>query len=211
MSLIREIQRSAVDPQIDVTGTLFKVYLLAQRIDSSSIVNWVRGEMLSFQSLNSVLPLYRLIEPTFRVSETLSGNIFAERDLTAHELEIITGTSNIGKLPRLPVRLSFPEINRLVKLDSPVDEQHLTSNEIEDYRDTILKTGKFLNVSVLFSNAELAHVEPSIRLVILNMTYEMEKKIPNIKKLGVDDIHDWTKYGAGLNRWFYDIIFPISV
>jgi hypothetical protein len=60
MTLLRELQRDALDPNLDITTLLRKARVLAARLDNPDFVAWIQHELNGYPD-QAVLPEYRVL------------------------------------------------------------------------------------------------------------------------------------------------------
>lgn len=176
MSLLYDIQAAAVDEAADLGPILLKVRLLAARLESQPLADWVRHESEGYPA-DSAVPDYRIIPVTY--SATFSGPFgtginnapipsvliekFAGAQWTHYEMR-----QSIAAVDHLLA--SVAKGNGALSIDASNLILRLQGKLYPDYACNAV-TGSVPAAAI----AELRH---SVRGRILELTIELEKSVP---------------------------------
>lgn len=175
MSLLHQIQESVVQEGSDLGSVLLKLRLLAARLGSEVLEEWVKHESEGYPK-EAELPDYRIIGVSYR--GTFSGPFgsgIKNAQIPPYLIEKYAGNSwtNHGILE------SIAAVDELVK--SSADGGSLgidASNLILLLQGKIYEGYACNDIAGTISRVSLSEIQQAVRSRILELTLELEKSIP---------------------------------
>jgi len=181
MSLLSEIQESVVQPDTDTGPILLKLRLLAARVGSVSLEEWVKYESEGYPS-DIEVPSYRIIGVSYR--GTFSGPFGSRIENAPIPLYLIEEFA--GKnWTKYRVRESMAAIDDLLASSS----DRGGSLEIDASNLILLLQGKIYpkcacnEIKGVVSRSALAEIRHSVRSRILELTIQIERSVPEAAKI----------------------------
>ncbi|WP_299315773.1 hypothetical protein, partial [uncultured Halomonas sp.] len=175
MSLLHQIQESVVQEGSDLGSVLLKLRLLAARLGSEILEEWVKHESEGYPN-GAELPDYRIIGVSYR--GTFSGpfgSAIKNAQIPPYLIEKYAGDS----WTNYEVRESISAVDELVK--SSADGGSLgidASNLILLLQGKVYERYACNDVSGEISRVSLSEIQQSVRSRILELTLEIERSIP---------------------------------
>lgn len=181
MSLLYEIQESIVQSDADIGPVLLKLRLLAARLGSVSLEEWVKYESEGYPT-DIEVPPYRIIGVSYR--GTFSGPFgsgIKNAPIPSYLIEKFAGK----QWTRYQVRESIAAIDELLNASSDKGG----SLEIDASNLILLLQGKIYpdyacnEIRGTVSRAAFAEIRHSVKNRILELTIQIEKTFPEATKI----------------------------
>lgn len=176
MSLLHQIQESVVQDGVNLGSVLLKLRLLAARLGSDDLEEWVKYESEGYPS-NAVLPEYRIIGVTY--TGTFSGP-FGSGIKNAPIPPILIEQFADDSWNSHSVRQSIAAVGELVKSSPEGGIFHINASNL-----ILLLQGKIYEnyacnaISGSISVVSLSEISQAVRNRVLELTIELEKSIPS--------------------------------
>jgi hypothetical protein len=175
LALLHQIQESVVQNGADLGSILLKLRLLASRLGSEILEEWVKHESEGYPE-NADIPSYRVIE--VRYNGTFSGPFgsgIKNAPIPPHLIEKFAGKN----WTNYKIRESIAAIDDLVKSSTNGGCLGINaSNLILLLQGKIYKDYACNDISGFISRTSLAEIQQTVRSRILELTLELEKSIP---------------------------------
>lgn len=175
MSLLHQIQESVVQEGSNLGSVLLKLRLLAARLGSDVLEEWVKHESEGYPK-NVEVPSYRVIGVSYR--GTFSGPFgsgIKNAQIPTHLIEKYAGKC----WTNYEIRDSIAAVDELVK--SSTDGGSLginASNLILVLQGKIYEGYACNDIAGTISRVALSEIQQAVRGRILELTLELEKSIP---------------------------------
>lgn len=175
MSLLHQIQESVVQEGSDLGSVLLKLRLLAARLGSEILEEWVKHESEGYSN-EAELPDYRIIGVSYR--GTFSGPLgsgIKNAPIPPYLIEKYAGAS----WTNYEIRESISAVDELVK--SSADGGSLgidASNLILLLQGNVYEGYACNEIAGNISRVSLSEIQQAVRSRILELTLELEKSIP---------------------------------
>ena len=175
MSLIHEIQAAVLQEGTDIAPILLKLRLLAARIGSDPLADWVRNESEGY-SHDSEIPDYRYLNVTYTAS--FAGSFGAS--ITNAPISSLMVNKYAGEnWVRNGMRESMAAVDDLLTSAENGKEIGIdAANLMHLFQGNIYPNYNCISVTGLISKSALASIRHSVRSRILEFTIELEKSIP---------------------------------
>lgn len=176
MSLLQQIQESVVQEGADLGSILLKLRLLAARLGSDTLEEWVKHESEGYPR-DSDVPSYRVVGVTYR--GTFSGPFGSginNAQIPPYLIEKHAGES----WTKYEVRESIAAVDEMVKKNASdggsfgID----ASNLILLLQGKVYKGYACNDVSGSISPTSLYEIQQAVRSRILELTIELERSVP---------------------------------
>lgn len=175
MSILREIQASLISDQPNLGSILLKLRLLAARLDSDILGDWVKHELSGYPA-DVELPKYRIIGVSFK--GTFSGPFNSginNAPIPSALVEKFAGE----KWTNHRVREGIAAIDDLVKGAQESGSLGLDcSNLILPLQGKIYKDYACNDITGTISRSSLVQIQNEVKSRVLELTIELEKSIP---------------------------------
>ena len=175
MSLLHQIQESVVQEDCDLGSVLLKLRLLAARLGSDVLEEWVKHESEGYPT-DAEVPSYRVIGVSYR--GTFSGPFgsgIQNAPIPPYLIEEFAGKS----WTNYEFRESIAAVDDLVKSSTDSGVVRLdTSNLILLLQGKIYERYTCIDISGTVSRTALSEIQQAVRSRILGLTLELEKSIP---------------------------------
>jgi len=176
MSLLYEIQASIVQDGTDLGSILLKLRLLAARLGSEPLEEWIKHESEGYLR-DSEVPSYRVVGVTYR--GTFSGPFgsgIKNAPIPPYLIEKFGGKS----WTKYEIRESIAAIEELIKSSAEGDGTLGidASNLILLLQGKVYKDYACNDVQGTISRASLAELQYAVRSRILELSLELEKSVP---------------------------------
>lgn len=206
MSLLHDIQAAVLQESADLGPILLKVRLLAARLGSQPLADWVKHESEGYPP-DAPVPDYRVIPVTY--TATFSGPFGSEirnAPIPPYLIEKFAGQH----WTKYEIRQSVAAVDDLLAT-SPKGHGSL---RIDAANLILLLQGKVYegyacnSVTGSISRASLAALRHSVRSRVLELTIELERAIPEAASIamGPGD-HNAIKNSAAASQIFQQIIY----
>lgn len=176
MSLLQQIQESVVQEASDLGSILLKLRLLAARLNSDTLGEWVRYESEGYPK-DAEVPSYRIVGVTYRGTFSgLFGSGIQNAQIPPYLIEKYAGKS----WTNYEIRESIAAIDEMVKRNN-IDGG---SFGIDASNLILLLQGKIYDgyacndVAGAISPAAFYEIQQTVRSKILELTIELEKSVP---------------------------------
>ncbi|QPI44519.1 MULTISPECIES: hypothetical protein [Pectobacterium] len=175
MSLLHQIQESVVQDGSSLGPILLKLRLLAARLGSNDLEEWVRHESEGYP-LDAVLPDYRIVGVTYK--GTFSGP-FGSGIKNAPIPPILIKQFADDSWNNFSVRESIAAVGELVKASADGGSLGINASNL-----ILLLQGKIYDgyacndISGDISVVSLSEISQAVRNRVLELTIELEKSIP---------------------------------
>jgi len=185
MSLLSEIQESVVQPDTDTGPILLKLRLLAARVGSVFLEEWVKYESEGYPS-DIEVPSYRIIGVSY-IGTFFGpfGSGIKNAPISSYLIEKFAGEN----WTKYRVRESIAAIDDLLASSS----NRGCSLEIDASNLILLLQGKIYpdyacsEIRGIISRSALAEIRHSVRNRILELTIQIEKSVPEAAKITFDN------------------------
>ncbi|MFZ5188042.1 hypothetical protein [Enterobacter hormaechei] len=176
MSLLHQIQESVVQDGSSLGPILLKLRLLAARLGSNDLEEWVKHESEGYPQ-DAVLPDYRIVGVTYK--GTFSGP-FGSGIKNAPIPPILIKTFTNDSWNNYSVRESIAAVDELVKVSTKGGSLGINaSNLILLLQGKIYKGYACNDISGDISVVSLSEISQAVRNRVLELTIEFEKSIPS--------------------------------
>lgn len=175
MSLLHQIQESVVQDGANLGSTLLKLRLLAARLGSNDLEEWVMHESEGYPQ-DAVLPEYRIVDVTYKGD--FSGR-FGAGIKNAPIPPILITTFADDSWNSHPIRESIAAVDELVKSSAKGGTLWINSSDL-----ILLLQGKIYSqyacydVSGTISAVSLSEIIQTVKNKVLELTIQLEKSIP---------------------------------
>jgi len=175
LSLLHQIQESVVQEGSDLGSVLLKLRLLAARLGSEVLEEWVKHESEGYPK-DAVLPKYRVVCVSYRGTFTGSfGASITNAQIPSYLIEKFAGDSWIN----YEIRDSIAAVDELVKSSSDGGVLSIdASNLILLLQGKVYEGYACNDVSATMSRVSFSEIQQAVRSRILELTLELEKSIP---------------------------------
>lgn len=175
MSLLQQIQESVVQEGSDLGSILLKLRLLAARLGSDALEEWVKHESEGYPK-DAEVPPYRIVGVTYR--GTFSGSFGSginNAQIPPYLIEKHAGES----WTKYEVRESVAAVDEMVKMSSDGGDLGIdASNLILLLQGKIYEGYACNDVSGTISFTAFYEIQQTVRSRILELTLELEKSVP---------------------------------
>lgn len=175
MSLLQQIQESVVQEGSDLGSILLKLRLLAARLGSDTLEEWVKHESEGYPK-DAEVPPYRIVGVTYR--GTFSGSFGSginNAQIPQYLIEKHAGES----WTKYEVRESIAAVDEMVKKSSDGGTLGIdASNLILLLQGKIYEGYACNDVSGTISLTAFYEIQQTVRSRILELTLELEKSVP---------------------------------
>lgn len=182
MSILREIQISVVQDDSDIGSILLKLRLLASRLGSNPLEEWVKFESEGYPS-NFEVPSYRVIAVSY--TGTFSGPFgsgIKNAPIPPYLIEKFAGKN----WTNYKIRESIAAVDELTKGSNDLSLGIDASNLILLLQGKIYPDYTCVSINGHISRSSLANIQYSVRSRILDLTVELEKSIPEIANINLE-------------------------
>lgn len=175
MSLLQQIQESVVQEGSDLGSILLKLRLLAARLGSDTLEEWVKHESEGYPK-DAEVPPYRIVGVTYR--GTFSGSFGSginNAQIPPYLIEKHAGES----WTKYEVRESIAAVDEMIKKSSDGGTLGIdASNLILLLQGKIYEGYACNDVSGTISLTAFYEIQQTVRSRILELTLELEKSVP---------------------------------
>jgi hypothetical protein len=181
MSLLREIQEAIVDPDKSLGPILLKVRLLADRLGSDQLEEWVKYESEGYPP-DIEVPDYRRVEVSYVGNFANIAWRYENQQIPPALIKKYAGAA----WNPIPMRESISAIDQLLR--STQDGGTLTidaSNLILILQDKIMDGMQCHAVSGRISLTAVREIESTVRARILELTMRLEKEVPGASEVTI--------------------------
>lgn len=195
MGLLAEIQSAVLQDQSDIAPILLKLRMLAARLGSQPLAEWVKHESEGYPSGVDV-PDYRILGVSYRA--TFSGPFgsgIKNAPISPYLIERFAGKS----WTRYEMRQSIAAVDELLS-----SSEKGGSLQIEASNLILLLQGKVYedyacnSVTGTISRASLAAIRHAVLNRVLELTLEIEKSIPEAVSVSLANPGDLSGSAAGV-------------
>ena len=175
MSLLHQIQEAVVQEGADLGSVLLKLRLLASRLGSDILEEWVKHESEGYPK-DAELPTYRIVDVSYTGSFAGSfGASINNVKIPTYLVEMHAGEAWTKK----EVRESIAVVGELLKMSAEKGGLGIdASNLILLLQGKIYKDYSCIDISSSISRTSIAEIQQAVRARILELTLELEKSIP---------------------------------
>lgn len=175
MSLLQQIQESVVNEKSDLGSILLKLRLLAARLGSDILEEWVKHEAEGYPEEVEV-PSYRVVGVSYRGSFSGAfGSGINNAQIPPYLIEKIAGDS----WTKYQVRESISVVDEMVKNSGDGGSLGIdASNLILILQGKVYKGYSCYDISGSISPTEFYEIQQTVRSRILELTIELEKSVP---------------------------------
>lgn len=195
MGLLAEIQSAVLQDQSDIAPILLKLRMLAARLGSQPLAEWVKHESEGYPSAVDV-PDYRTLGISYRA--TFSGPFGSginNAPISPYLIEKFAGKS----WTRYEMRQSIAAVDELLS-----NSEKGASLQLEASNLILLLQGKVYedyacnSVTGTISRASLAAIRHAVLNRVLELTLEIEKSIPEAVSVSLANPGDLSGSAAGV-------------
>lgn len=175
MSLLHQIQESVIQEGCDLGSVLLKLRLLASRLGSNVLEDWVRHESDGYPN-GAEVPPYRSICVSFRGTFLGPfGSGVRNAPIPPYLIEKYAGE----KWTKYEARQSIAAIGDLLKRNTNAGNLQIDSSNLILLLQGKIYEGYACNEIIgSISESELSGIQQAVRSRILELTLELEKSIP---------------------------------
>lgn len=177
MSLLQEIQESVVQEGSHLGSILLKLRLLAARLGSDILKEWVKHESEGYPR-DAEVPSYRILELTYRgLFSDPFGSTIRDRQIPLPLIKKYAGEC----WTKHEVTVSIAAIDEMLKGQESGGSKPFcidAANLIPLLQGKIYESHACNGVSGLISPTELYEIQQIVRSRILELTFELEKSVP---------------------------------
>lgn len=175
MGLLHDIQAAVVEEGTDLGPILLKVRLLAARLGSQPLADWVRHESEGYP-LDAPLPDYRIISVSY--TATFSGPFgsgIRNAPIAPYLIEKFAG----NRWNKHEMRQSIAAVDDLLANSKDNGSLHINaSNLILLLQGKVYEDYACNDVTGRIPRAALAEIRHAVRSRVLELTIELEKSVP---------------------------------
>ncbi|MDH2291566.1 hypothetical protein QD172_09930 [Cobetia sp. 10Alg 146] len=175
MSLLHQVQESVVQEGSDLGSVLLKLRLLAARLGSEILEEWVKHESEGYPK-EAELPDYRIIGVSYR--GTFSGPFgsgIKNAPIPSYLIEKFAGAS----WTNYEIRESISAVDELVKRSADGGSLGIdASNLILLLQGNVYENYACNEIAGNISRVSLSEIQQAVRSRILELTLQLEKSIP---------------------------------
>lgn len=182
MGLLHSIQESVLDPDSGLAPLLLRVRLLAARLGSQPLADWVRHESDGYPD-DAAVPDYRVLDVSYKASFSGPyGSGINNAPIPPHLIEKFAGTN----WTEHRIRQSMAAIDELVAPSADGGGLGINADNL-----MLLLQGKVypgyncFTVSGSISRAAVVALQHAVRSRILELTVELEKSVPGAAEIAV--------------------------
>jgi hypothetical protein len=213
MSLLREIQALIVEENQNLGSIMLKLRLLAARLGSSPLEDWVKYESEGYPA-NVEVPDYRKIGVSYRASFSGPfGSGINNAPIPSYLVQEHCGEQWVT----YEVRQSVAGLDDLLSSSSDGDGTLTleTSNLILLLQGKVYEGYNCNSVTGIISRAALTELQHSVRTRILELTIELERSVPIAAEVGLSKPTEDTSASADTvtqitNQTIYGNVTAIS-
>ena len=184
MSLFDQIQLSVMQEDTSLSAVLLKLRLLASRLDSDPMEQWVREEMEGYTS--DAVPPYRVLSVAYR--GTFSGPLgsgFQDVPIPSALVDEVAGNKH---WTQYKMTKSISAIDQLARSAQAGGELQIEcSNLILLLKGKMYPKYACTDVVGAVSPAQMVNILDVVRSKVLDLTIAMAKADPNVRKVGASD------------------------
>jgi hypothetical protein len=175
MSLLHQIQESVVQENAELSSVLLKLRLLASRLGSDVLEEWVKHESEGYP-VDADVPSYRIVGVSFR--GTFSGPFGAGVNNAPIPTYLVA--KHAGKQwTEYKIRESIAGVGELLKMSAKEGSLGIdASNLILLLQGKVYEDYACLEIKGTISRTAITEIQQSVRSKILELTLELEKSIP---------------------------------
>ncbi|QOG07516.1 hypothetical protein IGS74_04585 [Aureimonas sp. OT7] len=183
MSLLIDIQTAATDGSTSLSTLLRKCRLLASRLESDPLEEWVRWELDGYEPAAEV-PAYRKVALSFR--GTFSGPFGAQISNAPLPQYLVAKASGQPDVATLSYRSSIATIEGLVEKTGTASIN--MDNMILLLRDTFYEGYSLVAFSAEFPYSALAGIESAVRNRVLEFAIALWRSEPAAREINVGSV-----------------------
>ena len=182
MTLLHEIQAELLDPKSSIGPILLKLRYLADRLGSDILEEWVKYETEGYPEGVEV-PAYRQAQAAYRGTFVNIVQQLTDVPIPNALIESIAGPD----WTRFAIRDSIAVIDTIVAGDAKELQNYGVSagNLILALRGKVYPDHEPISISGKFSGSPFSTVHHVVRAKILDLTLELEKKVPIAKDVEI--------------------------
>jgi hypothetical protein len=175
LSLLHQIQESVVQEGSDLGSVLLKLRLLAARLGSNVLEEWVKHESEGYPKEVEV-PAYRIVGVSYKgMFSGPYGSGIKNAQIPPYLIEKFAGKS----WTNYEIRESIAAVDELVKSSTEGGSLGIdASNLILLLQGKVYEGYACNDISGTISRTSLSEIQQSVRSRILELTLELEKSIP---------------------------------
>lgn len=182
MSLLHEIQAAVLNEDADLAPILLKLRLLASRIESQPLADWVRHESEGYPA-DAEVPDYRILPVSYKANFSGPlGSGIKNAPISPYLIEKFAGKQWV----RYEMRESIAAVDDLLAHSTEGGSLGINAANL-----ILLLQGKVYpdyacnSVTGTISRSALAAIRHSVRSRVLELTIELEKSIPEASSLSL--------------------------
>lgn len=182
MSLLHDIQTAILQEDADLSPILLKLRLLAARLGSQPLADWVRHESEGYPS-DGDLPSYRVISISY--TGTFSGPFgsgIQNAPISPYLIKKFAGDSWVQH----ELRQSIASVDELLRSSAKGGSLGINAaNLIHLLQGNVYPDYACNSVIGTISHAALAELRHSVRSRVLELTIELEKSVPEASSVSL--------------------------
>jgi hypothetical protein len=179
MSLLHEIQEAIIEPTVELGPVLLKLRLLADRLGSEQLEEWVKYESEGYPP-NVEVPEYRYVEVSYTGNFQNIAWQATNQPIPPYLIE-----EHCGKQwTRKAVRESIAAVDELLKGEGGaigID----AANLVLILQDKVYEGMNCTSVNGRISRTSILEIQNTVRARILELTMKLEKEIPGTAEITV--------------------------
>ncbi len=181
MGLLHEIQEALIDPNSQLGPILLKIRLLADRIGSNELEEWVRHESEGYPDRDSV-PDYRRIEVAYYVS-------FADIVWRGENQQIPPAVieKHCGEQwNTVHLTNSIGAIDQLIAMGADGNEVGVEcSNLLLLLQGKLFDGASLTSVRSRLNSSAISEIQNTVRSRVLELTMRLEREVPGIAEVAI--------------------------
>lgn len=175
MSLLHQIQEEVVQEGSDLGSVLLKLRLLASRLGSDLLEEWVKHESEGYPE-GSEVPPYRIVSISYK--GTFAGAFGSSINNVQIPTYLVKEHAGVAWTEK-EVRESIAGVGELLKMSAEKGGLGIdASNLILLLQGKIYEDYSCIDISSSISRTAIAEIQQAVRARILELTLELEKSIP---------------------------------
>lgn len=175
MALLHQIQEAVVQEGSDLGSVLLKLRLLASRLGSDLLEEWIKHESEGYPK-DSEVPLYRVVGVSHK--GTFSGPFGSginNAPIPTYLVEKYAGENWTKK----EVRESIAGVEEILRMSADKSEIGIGASDlILILQGKVYEDYSCVDISASISRIAIAEIQQAVRSRILELTIELEKAVP---------------------------------
>lgn len=182
MGLLHDIQQELLDPKSEIGPILLKLRYLASKLGSNAMEDWVRYETEGYPK-DVEVPEYRKAGLNYSGTFTNGFQVINSAPIPTATILKVGGPSWVS----FSIRDSIAVIDKIVATEnSPVGKMGIAAGDlVPRLNNKVFEGMGAISVKAEFGGAPFIHIHSLVRAKILDLTLELERKLPIASAIAV--------------------------